>query len=68
MKEKNREIFIEADTIILNFSMTEDDPDTKAASALISHAMNLGHDGDIENKCVRAFALGMAFERIGGEE
>lgn len=64
--EKNRQIFMDAEEIITHFSHTEDDPDTKAASALISHAMNLGSDGDIENKCVRAFALGMAFERIGG--
>lgn len=66
--EKNRQIFIDAEEIMAEFKMTEDDPHTKAAVALISHAMNLGHDGDIENKCIKAFALGMAFERIGGEE
>lgn len=28
----------------------------------------VGTDGDIEVKCIRAFALGMAYERLGGEE
>lgn len=63
--EKNRQIFMDAEDIITHFAHNEHDPDAKAAGALISHAMNLGSDGDIENKCIRAFALGMAFERIG---
>lgn len=68
MAEKNRQVFIEADEIIAGFSTSENSPETKAALALISYAMNLGHDGDFENKCIRAFALGMAFERMGGDE
>lgn len=66
--EKNRQIFMDAEEIITSFGASESDPDTKAASALISHAVNFGGDWDIESKCVRAFALGMAFERIGGEK
>lgn len=66
--EKNRQIFMDAEEIVTGFQMNENDPETRAALALISNAMNLGHDGDIEAKCVRAFALGMAFERIGGQE
>jgi len=68
VKEKNREIFIGAEAITVGFALTEDCPDTKAAAALISSAVNFGSDGDIEAKCIRAFALGMSYERLGGEE
>lgn len=66
--DKKRHIKIEAEDIITTLKTYENDPFSKEALSLISTAIDTGSDGDVESKCVRAFALGMAFERLGGYE